>query len=74
MQRHPVVMALIGRHVLTGAVEGARQGYRTTRSKLGAVVPPNVTAAVLGELRAEGQRLSAALRAVELVESALRDG
>lgn len=58
----------------TGAAEGARQGYRTTRSELGAVVPPNVTAAVLGELRAEGQRLAAAPRPVELVESARRDG
>lgn len=54
MQRHPVVMAFIGRHVLTGAVEGARHGYRTTRSELGAVVPLNVTDAVLGELRAGG--------------------
>jgi hypothetical protein len=74
VQGHPVVMAFIGRHMLTGAVEGARQGFRTTRSELGAVVPPEVTDAVLSELLAEGQRLSNALRAVELVESALRDG
>ena len=30
--RHTVVLAYIARHVLNGAVEGARQGYRTTRS------------------------------------------
>jgi hypothetical protein len=72
MRRHPVVLAFIARHVLTGAVEGARQGYRTTRSDLGEMVPPHVTTAVLGELRTEGQRLSGALRAVELVERELR--
>jgi hypothetical protein len=49
-------MAFIARHVLTGAVEGARQGHQTTRSELGALVPPNVTGAVLGELCAEAQR------------------
>ena len=28
VRRYPVVLAVIARHVLTGAVEGARQGYR----------------------------------------------
>jgi hypothetical protein len=46
----------------------------TARSELGALVSASLTVAVLGELRAEGQRLSVALRAVELVESTLRDG
>jgi hypothetical protein len=55
--------------VLTGAVEGARQGYRTTRSEL---VPPHVIDAALRDCRAEGMRLAAAARAVELVERALR--
>jgi hypothetical protein len=72
MRRHPIVLAFHARHVLDGALEGARRGYRTTRSDLGALVPPDVTAAALGEFRAEGQRLSAVLRAVELVERALR--
>lgn len=70
--RQPVVLAFITRHVLNGAVEGARHGYRTTRSELGEGIPPDVVAAALAELRTEGQRLSAALRAVELVEGALR--
>jgi hypothetical protein len=72
VQQHPVVLAFIARHVLGGAVEGARQGYWTTRSELGGAVPPQVIAAALGDFRTEGQRLSAALRAVELVEGALR--
>lgn len=40
MRQHPVVLAFIARHVLNGDVEGARQGYRTTRSELGRMVPP----------------------------------
>ena len=72
MRRHPILLAFHARHVLDGALEGARRGYRAARSELGAVVPPDVTAAALGEFRAEGQRLSDALRAVELVEHALR--
>lgn len=61
------------RRVLDGAVEGARQAYRTTRSQLGGLVPPPVIAATLADFRTEGQRLSTTLRAVELVERALRD-
>ena len=72
VQQHPVVLAFIARHVLAGAVDGARQGYRTIRRELGSLVPSAVIAAALGDLRNEGQRLSAALRAVELVEHALR--
>jgi hypothetical protein len=70
MRQHPIVLAFHARRVLDGALEGDRCGY--TRSELGALAPPNVTAAALGEFHAEGQRLSAALRAVELVERALR--
>jgi hypothetical protein len=72
MRSHPVALAFVARNVLDGAVEGACQGYRTTRSELGGVVPAEALAAALGDLRAEGSRLSAALRAVELVERALR--
>ena len=31
-RRHPVILAVIARHVVTGAAEGARAGYRTHRS------------------------------------------
>ena len=72
MGQHPVVLAFIARHVLDGAVEGARHGYRATRTELRGHVPPQVIAAALADFRTEGQRLSAALRAVELVEHALR--
>ena len=41
ISRHPVVLAAIARHTVTGAAEGARQGYRTARTELGEVVPPH---------------------------------
>jgi hypothetical protein len=66
--RVPVLDAL---PVITGAVEGARQGYRTTRSELGEVVPPHALDAALRAWRAEGERLAAPARAVALVERAL---
>ena len=73
-RRYPVVLAVIARHVLAGAVEGAREGYRATRSELGELVPPHVIDAVLRDCRTEGRRMAATLRAVELVEGALRGG
>jgi hypothetical protein len=69
----PACQATKAGHVLDGAVDGARQGYRTTRSELGGLIPPNAITAALQDFRAEGQRLSAALRAVELVERAPRE-
>jgi hypothetical protein len=72
VRRHPVVLAFIAHHVLSGAVEGARQGYRTTRSELGELVPPHVIDAALRDCRTEGRRLAAVVRSVELVERELR--
>jgi hypothetical protein len=71
-RRYPVVLAFIARHVISGAVEGARQGYRTTRSELGELVPPHAIDAVLRDCRTEGRRMASTLRSVELVERALR--
>jgi hypothetical protein len=72
IRRHPVALAAIARHVLTGSLEGARQGYRTARSELGEQVPPHAIDAALSAYREEGRRLAAAVRAAELVERALR--
>jgi hypothetical protein len=72
VRRHPVILAFIARHVLAGAVEGARQGYRVTRSELGDLVPPHAIDAALRAWRAEGERLAATAGAVDLVERALR--
>jgi hypothetical protein len=72
IRRYPVVLAFIARHVLQGAVEGARDGYRTIRSQLGEMVPPHVIDAALRDFRTEGRRMAATVRTVDLVERALR--
>ena len=68
-QRHVVDIAVLGtafiaRHVIAGAVEGARQGYRATRSELGDSVPPHAIDAALRAWSAEGERLAATACAV----------
>ena len=68
----PVILAFIVRHVIAGAVQGARHGYRATRSELGELIPPHAIDAALRAWRAEGERLAATVCAVDLVERALR--
>jgi hypothetical protein len=70
--RHPVALAALARHHLAGCVEGARAGYRRARTELGSDLPPSALAAVLAAYKAEGQRLVATAKAVDLVGRALR--
>ncbi len=70
--RHPVALATLARHHLAACVEGARQGYRSARAELGSDLPPGGLAAVLAAYQAEGRRLVATARAVDLVGRALR--
>ena len=72
ISRHPVILATIVRHILTGSLEGARQGYRVARTELGEAVPPHAVDAALTAYRDEGRRLAATVKAAELVERALR--
>ncbi len=72
IRRHPVILATIVRHVLTGSLEGVRQGYRLARTELGEAVPPHAVDAALTAYRDEGRRLAAAVKAAELVERTLR--
>jgi hypothetical protein len=72
VRRHPVILAVIARHTVTGTLEGARQGYRTARSELGEAVPPHAVDAALTAYRDEGRRLAAAVKGIEAVERALR--
>jgi hypothetical protein len=71
VRRHPVIMAVIARHMVTGTLEGARQGYRVARSELGQAVPPHAVDSALGAYRDEGRRLAAAVKGIEAVEGAL---
>ena len=70
--RHPVVLVSVVRHLFSGTVEGAREGYRTVRTELGELVPPHAIDAALAAYRTEGRRLAATEHAVDLVERALR--
>jgi hypothetical protein len=72
VRRYPVILAAIARHIAAGAVEGARDGYRTARTELGEAVPPHAVDAALTAYRDEGRRLAAAAKAAGLVEHALR--
>jgi hypothetical protein len=53
-------------------VAGAREGYRTARTELGDALPAHGLDSVLAAYRAEGRRLVAIARAVDLVARALR--
>ena len=72
MRRYPVILAYIARHHVHGGLAGAREGYRTIRAELVEQVPPHAVDAALKAYRAEGRRLAAIERAVDLVERALR--
>ena len=72
VRRHPVILAVIARHTVTGMLEGARQGYRVARSELGEAVPPHAVDSALGAYRDEGRRLAVAVKGIEAVERALR--
>jgi hypothetical protein len=72
VRRYPLILAYVAHHLVRGSVEGAREGYRTVRTELAEHVPPHAVDAALKAYRAEGRRLAATERAVELVERALR--
>ena len=72
LSRHPVALAAMARHHVAACVQGAREGYRAVRTELGGELPPGSVDAVLAAYHAEGTRLVAAARAVDLVERALR--
>jgi len=72
LRRYPLALAAMAIHHTRACVAGAREGYRTARTELGTAIPPHALDAVLAAYRAEGQRLVATARAVELVARALR--
>lgn len=72
LRRYPVALARMAREHVAGCLEGARQGFRTARLELAEAVPPHAIEAVLDAYRNEGPRMASLLRAIELVERALR--
>jgi hypothetical protein len=71
LRRHPVVLARLASHHIAAALTGAREAYAGARRELGGQVEPEVLAASLRVLEAEGARLARAVREVALVEDAL---
>lgn len=72
LRRHPLALAAMARHHLAACVEGARNGYRTARTELGASLPPAAVDAVLAAYCSEGKRLADAANAADLIEKAIR--
>lgn len=66
VRRHPLILAVIARHSVTGSLEGARQRYRTARSERGEAVPPHAVDSTLAAYRDEGRRLAAAAKGIDL--------
>lgn len=72
LRRHPIALATMAEHHVAACVQGAREGYRTTRTELGGVLPVHGVDAVLTAYRNEGRRLVDTARAVDLIARALR--
>ena len=72
LRRYPIALAAMARHHSKACVEAAREGYRTARTELAGVLPPQAIDTVLAAYRKEGARLADTARAVGLVERALR--
>jgi hypothetical protein len=72
LRRYPLALAAMAIHHTRACVTGAREGYRSARTELGAALPPHALDAVLAAYRAEGRRLVATAQAVDLVARALR--
>jgi len=72
LRRHPIALATMAKHHVDACVLGARQGYRNARTELGGALPAAGVDAVLEAYRAEGRRLVAAGKAVDLIGRALR--
>jgi hypothetical protein len=72
LRKHPVVLSRFAAHHVEAAVQAARDGLRTVRAELAALVPPEVVEAAIAAYDREGRRLVATGRQVEMVSAALR--
>jgi hypothetical protein len=72
LRRHPIALAIMAKYHLAACVEGARQGYRSTRTELSGLLPAHGVDAVLTAYRTEGRRLVDTAQAVDLITRALR--
>lgn len=73
LRRHPVVLARLAHAHVTAQLEATRRQAGNLRAELGEYVDPGTASRAIDVLQAEEARLARALRAVHLVEEALRD-
>jgi hypothetical protein len=72
LRRHPIALATMAKHHVAACVQGAREGYRSTRTELTGALPTASVDAVLEAYRNEGRRLVDTARGVDLIGRALR--
>ena len=72
LRRYPVILARFAADHLRAAVGAARTGLAGVRADLARVVPPEAVEAAVSAYERELVRLTAAARAVALVDEALR--
>jgi hypothetical protein len=72
LRRHPVVLARFAAQHVQAGVDAARRGLSTVRDELRGLADPETVAAAVAAYEREGARLVVAVRAVALVEDALR--
>ncbi|WP_393916780.1 hypothetical protein [Halostreptopolyspora alba] len=72
LSRYPVALSRLAREYVAGSLEGTRQGYRNARVDLRGVLPPQAIDQVMRAYQEEGRRMALALRAIEVVDDALR--
>ena len=72
LRRHPIALATMAKYHVAACVQGARQGYRSTRTEMSGVLPAHGVDAVLTAYRNEGRRLVDTAQAVDLIVRALR--
>jgi hypothetical protein len=72
LRRYPVVLARFATEHVNAGVDAARRGLASARADLRDVVPADVVDAAIAAYEREGARLARTVRAVRLVEEALR--
>jgi hypothetical protein len=71
LRRQPRALSRLAVHHCEATLTGARAAYASARRELSDAVPPQALPDVLAAIEAEGARLAATLREVNLVDEAL---
>lgn len=72
LRRHPAALSRLALQYVSASLEAAREGYRTARVDLREQLPPHALDQVMNAYLTEGQRTAEVLRAIVVVDGALR--